>query len=98
MPVDRGSHLAAVRALSPRAGTDLTRTTVSSALVSGATSACDTLAVPLGSAVPAGLWDGYPEELVRALSSEGKPFASPFFADQAYLLHRAGDAERRTRD
>ncbi|MFI7274362.1 extracellular solute-binding protein [Streptomyces sp. NPDC049879] len=85
------------------ANTDITRTTLSTAVASGAPSpdlymgdvawpaqfAYNALALPLGSLLPGAFWEGFPDALVRALSFEDEPYAFPFYIDQSYLYYRA---------
>ncbi|MDT0309356.1 extracellular solute-binding protein [Streptomyces sp. DSM 44917] len=88
--------------------TDISRTVLSTALVSGAATpdvymgdvawpgqfAYNALATPLSPVVPGDYWRAYPEEVITALSWEGDVYAFPFFGDQAFLFYRADLLER----
>ncbi|MGP4110444.1 extracellular solute-binding protein [Streptomyces sp. 4N509B] len=103
----RHPHIA-VELVEAPANTDITRSTISTVVASGAATpdlymgdviwpaqfAYNALTLPLGTLAPPAFWQRYPAALVRALSYEGEPHAFPFYADQPYLYYRTDLLDR----
>ncbi|MGP3966440.1 extracellular solute-binding protein [Streptomyces sp. 6N223] len=101
-----------VETIEAPANTDITRTTISTIVASGAATpdlymgdiawpaqfAYNALALPLGSVVPPGTWRRYPEAVIRAISFQDQVYAFPFYADQAYLYYRTDLLDKHSLD
>ncbi|MBL1068188.1 extracellular solute-binding protein [Streptomyces sp. 7-21] len=88
--------------------TDITRTTLTTTIASGAPLpdvymgdiawpaqfAHNAMALPLRTLVPDGYWQRYPEAVRRSLSYNGDVYAFPLYADQPYLFYRADLLDR----